>query len=579
MKSKQIFLIISLLFYFCNTKLQINNIFKNSAKYPSINIVQSNNDLSIFNLQNTKSIFKEVKNGGNRGENEIVMYDSENYSPTNVYGYEAQINENFEVVSLNTNVEMLDNGYIISGHSLGNTKIKENIKIGDYVIFIKEINTAYIFEGKQEYKYAYYTFKINSYLQSLNEKMIKNNLYDELYNKLVYFNDKYKFYLENNNEDLISFHSEIKEIYDKYINSKEKIDLIKLTYSNIINLVPFEYKEIYSNENSVKPQNNIYNLTVTKECGYRNQDKLVKYDKSCISERNKYGYEFAVDSKGNVVNQGITVDLPENGYILSGHGKNKDLIYAQLKIGDYLVYDNLIVSIYRDTNINIINSLGKQIQSLIEKYNKLYDNKTPLYYEEIGKKLNILISYYNSIDKSKIFYDIKSYFGLKIFDYESLILEIKFLFLESNPVQIQAMWHTPNSLFDESNVKGVKQFLKTCSECGFNRIYLETNSVGTAYYHSDILISHKILGKKYGEYKDYLECFVEEAHKLNIEIVTWVQVLRARATSGSSLAQCYKEEWLSVDYNGNKCTFLDSTNPEVHQFLISQFSELTYIPE
>jgi len=171
MKSKQIFLIISLLFYFCNTKLQINNIFKNSAKYPSINIVQSNNDLSIFNLQNTKSIFKEVKNGGNRGENEIVMYDSENYSPTNVYGYEAQINENFEVVSLNTNVEMLDNGYIISGHSLGNTKIKENIKIGDYVIFIKEINTAYIFEGKQEYKYAYYTFKINSYLQSLNEKM------------------------------------------------------------------------------------------------------------------------------------------------------------------------------------------------------------------------------------------------------------------------------------------------------------------------------------------------------------------------------------------------------------------------
>ena len=87
------------------------------------------------------------------------------------------------------------------------------------------------------------------------------------------------------------------------------------------------------------------------------------------------------------------------------------------------------------------------------------------------------------------------------------------------------MWHTPNSLsnrFDESNIKGVKQFLNTCSECGFNRIYLETNSVGTSYYHSDILLSHKTFGKRYGEYKDYLECFIEEAHKLNIEVITWV---------------------------------------------------------
>ena len=50
--------------------------------------------------------------------------------------------------------------------------------------------------------------------------------------------------------------------------------------------------------------------------------------------------------------------------------------------------------------------------------------------------------------------------------------------------------------------------------------------------------------------------------------------MRARPNSDSTLASCYKEEWLSIDYNGNKCTFFDSTNPEVHQFLISQFTEL-----
>jgi uncharacterized lipoprotein YddW (UPF0748 family) len=152
-------------------------------------------------------------------------------------------------------------------------------------------------------------------------------------------------------------------------------------------------------------------------------------------------------------------------------------------------------------------------------------------------------------------------FGISFFIFDSsfsLFLDIKFLFIESNPVQIQAMWHTPNSmsnLFDESTKEGVQKLLKTCSECGFNRIYLETNSVGRAYYHSDILDSHEILGKQYDEYKDYLECFIEEAHKLNIEVITWVQVLRARSSSGSKLASCYKEDWLSIDYNGNKCTF------------------------
>ena len=205
MISKEIFLIISLLLYFSNTKSIISTKLKSQDKYPPINIVQSNNDLSLFNFQNTKATFNDVKNGGSRGENQIVVYDSENYSPTNEWGYEAQINENFEVISLNVNVEMPENGYIISGHSLGKTKIKENIKIGDYVIFIKEINTAYIFEGKQEYKYAYYIFKINNYLYYLNEKMMKDNLYDELYNKLVDYNNKYKSDLENNNEDLYKF--------------------------------------------------------------------------------------------------------------------------------------------------------------------------------------------------------------------------------------------------------------------------------------------------------------------------------------------------------------------------------------
>ena len=550
---------------------------KEPKEYEPIDIIQSDKDLSLFKIQNAKLVLKDVKNGGSRGENEIVMYDTDTFSQTNEWGFEAQINKNFEVISLDRNVKMLENGYILSGHSEGGNKIKNNIKVGDFVICIKEMNTVYIFESKNEYKYAYYIFKINNYLKFLNEKMTKENLYEEIYNKLLEINTAYENALEKIDENILDIYSEIKELYNEIFNKKEKVDLSKLTYSNTINLDEFKYIEIYTGKNGVKSQNFICNLTVSHEGNARQENELVKYDESNIIHRNQYGFEAAVNSDGNVINLGITVELPENGYILSGHGTSRTLIMDKVKIGDYLVYKDLSVSLYRDTNVNIVNYIGRQIESIVEKYNKSKKDKIPLYYDEISKKINILISYYNSINKEEISFDIKSYFYLKDFDYETLILESKFLFIESNPVQVQAMWHTPNSLsniYDESKKEGVQKFLKACSDCGFNRIYLETNSCGISYYHSDILTSHSTFGKPYDEYKDYLECFIEEAHKLNIEVITWVQVLRAVSYAGGPLASCYKEEWLSVDYNGKKCTFLDSTNNEVHKFLISQFSEI-----
>ena len=37
------------------------------------------------------------------------------------------------------------------------------------------MNSVYIFEPKNDYKYAYYVFKINKFLVELNDKMIKDD--------------------------------------------------------------------------------------------------------------------------------------------------------------------------------------------------------------------------------------------------------------------------------------------------------------------------------------------------------------------------------------------------------------------
>ena len=77
------------------------------------------------------------------------MYNTKNYVQTNQYGFEFQIGENYEVLSKGTNVQLLSNGYILSGHTRGEEIIKEKVNIGDFLIYIKEVNTIYIFEKKK----------------------------------------------------------------------------------------------------------------------------------------------------------------------------------------------------------------------------------------------------------------------------------------------------------------------------------------------------------------------------------------------------------------------------------------------
>ena len=580
---KTINLILIIFFSYISSSLSIREnqnekliSLKEENNYPPFELAKSDKDLSAFNLDNIREIIQGVRHGGYRGENEIVMYNNNNYVQTNEYGYEFQINENFEVISKGTNVKLLNNGYILSGHSSGKKTIKEKVKIGDFIIYIQETNTAYIFENRTEYKYAFYYEKINNYLSILYNKMVKENKYEELYDKLFSINNQYKSIISNSDNNVVNLYKNIEELYNKYFNVKEKIDKTKFKYSNNEKISDFKFTELYTNKDSESNSNLITKLKVSHEGGDREEDELVLYNIDNFWGTNEYGYEVEVDKNGNIKSKNTNVELTdEKGYVLSGHGVNADLIENMLKIGDYLVYDkkNKLVYAYRDINKCVINSLGNQIDIFIKTYNELSLLKKPLYYDEIAKRINKLINIYNSLDKNNKF-SIKSY--KQMTDYESLYFEIKFLFIESNPVHIQSMWHTPNSypyMFDETTEEGVKKFLKTSKECGFNRIYIETNSVGISYYNSKILNHHEYFSKKYGNYLDFLECFVEEAHKLDIEIIAWVQVFRAK-DSYFPLESCYKEEWLSVDYNGKKCEFFDSTNPEVHQFLFNQFSEL-----
>ena len=147
---------------------------------PPINIFQSYKDLSAFKIEDAHKILHDIQVGKWRKEEQrVIMYDKDILYPRNDSGWEAQIDGDFEVVNMDKIVDLLDGGYILTGDGEGEEIIKENIKKGQFIIFIKEMNSVYIFEPKKGYKNAFYCPRINKYLEELNEKMIKDNLYEE----------------------------------------------------------------------------------------------------------------------------------------------------------------------------------------------------------------------------------------------------------------------------------------------------------------------------------------------------------------------------------------------------------------
>ena len=74
------------------------------------------------------------------------------------------------------------------------------------------------------------------------------------------------------NENIINIYITIKDLYKKTFENKQKTDFSKLSYTNTI-----------------------------------------KYDETNIRNRNQNGFEVSVNSNVNVIDKGITVELPEGG--------------------------------------------------------------------------------------------------------------------------------------------------------------------------------------------------------------------------------------------------------------------------
>ena len=151
--------------------------------------------------------------------------------------------------------------------------------------------------------------------------------------------------------------------------------------------------------------------------------------------------------------------------------------------------------------------------------------------------------------------------------------------LEGSPIAT-GIWHRPNVMGNENDLDGIINTLETFKKCGINIVFLETIYHGMAMYKSNFLPYYNgFSGNKYGNYKDYLSAFVNEALKRGIEVHAWVEDFYIGIEEGELSTK--HPDWLLKDAKGSiqqtegsGYYFLDPANPEVTSFLINVYYEL-----
>lgn len=369
--------------------------------------------------------------------------------------------------------------------------------------------------------------------------------------------------------DVVTSDLAIRPIFEKL-----EIDPKRAQYTSYIKNITFNHMEASNNlVNQINFQTDlVHTINNIYYGGFRGADQMHYYDASNLISRNLYGFEIAIDASGIVIQKGTIVDLPSGGFILSGHSSTATFLQNNILIGDVVRYQSPLkkAECFRNLSISSTIGLGIEINDMKPKITNAFNNVRALDYNLINEKINETIDLYNRL---LLDYQHSDYLKAK-----ELLVNLDFLLIEGSAVETKAFWHYPlrSGIYNENNLFEVRLFLNQIKLMGFNRIYLNTNFGGNAVYQSEYLKQVLSASNTYSGYKDYLECFISEAHALDIEVFAWTNTLIA---GDGYLSDWYRlRGWITRGYNNednfNGMYFLDISNPDVQIFIKNVYREL-----
>jgi uncharacterized lipoprotein YddW (UPF0748 family) len=334
--------------------------------------------------------------------------------------------------------------------------------------------------------------------------------------------------------------------------------------------------------------------------GFRGADQIVAYTKDFgtqITGTNDYGFEVRVKGsldEGYVYEVGgNNTSIPQDGFVLSGHGTGASFLINNAVIGAKININQLTKTLTASvTPESMIAAFEKAYTDSVQAYATAKDG---LYDAPLESAKQAIDAGSVKLDSAKqILEQLKTATTNKQdleFQFIDLLDEVKlntnlvnYRSMESKKVESRAVWHRPT----EMNLDDVIANLDELKSNNFNLIFLETFWQGYTIYPSKVPYvkqNPRFANNTYGVYgNDLLKAYIKEGEKRDIEIHAWCEdffVGEVSLNPQSPILQ-QKPEWKLLNYDnsyiskmeGGKYLFMDPSIPEVRKLLLDLYSEI-----
>jgi len=342
----------------------------------------------------------------------------------------------------------------------------------------------------------------------------------------------------------------------------------------------------FGNEVSVYRINNINPQNSNGNPGGRGINELIVYtpEYGLKTNTNEYGKEAIVVDNKVVSMSAMDSIIPQNGLVISGHGRAKEWIEKNVILGSRVDINKTTMTISSiitpDTYVYEAQEKIKEAQEINNYYKRQHYQM--LQSDFYISKANTSLEYARCASKSLDIVMAKKYARNSIV-YSSRAVACAVPYCAN---EFKGVWLRPK----DKNPEKIGQLLDHLKSLGIDNIFLETYYHGMTIFPSETLKEHGLTTQR-PEFAgtDVLQIWVEQAHKRNMKIHVWFQTFYLGNDAVSPVPKLMRikyPEWLnrqywcatSSDAQPSKAEhqgyFLDPANPAVQDYILSLLKEI-----
>ncbi|MBM7661768.1 uncharacterized lipoprotein YddW (UPF0748 family) [Bacillus mesophilus] len=312
--------------------------------------------------------------------------------------------------------------------------------------------------------------------------------------------------------------------------------------------------------------------------GGRGGDELVVYTPEYGYETtgtNQYGAEVIVRDGIVVEMSGSDSVIPEDGFVLSGHGTAKDWLLQFTQVGAKVTFDKETMKVTAKIDAS---SYIRASELVLQVAEASVENAESRFLDvPLDEAKQTITEAKAIIMEAEAAFKSEDWFKtIELSEQATELAEnASFLTVESRVVDARGIWHRPV----EKNREEIIATLDRLADSNYNMLFLETFFHGYTIYPSEVAQQNPNF-----EGWDPLAVFIEEGKKRGIEVHAWVHTFfvgHETLNPPGPIIDAHPE-WAAVDRKGNLPSekevgyyWINPALPEVRDFLSTLFEETT----